>query len=118
MGFSVKLANKSWIMALTPIICVFFLRGKNRNKQRQRGLSPCYIYNVSFSFGHPQQPANQASHPALIVSCHLPIKAGSITQMNLAKGPDGTGHQAITNLFGSTTYVSSVSTSSAKSVLM
>lgn len=33
------------------------------------------------SFGHT---ASQESHPALTVSCHLPIRAGPITQMGLA----------------------------------
>lgn len=116
-SFSVKLPNKSWIMALTQIIDSMLLFSEEKKMAKQ--CFHCHHPLVTFEQSHleqlwtPSQPVSQESHPALTVSCHLPIRAGAITQMDLAKAASfrwSWRWSKFLFFLGSTNYISSITT--------
>lgn len=77
-------------MALTQIIDSMLLFSEKEKKKRAKQCFPSHHPPVTFEqspleqLWTPSQSVSQESHPALTVSCHLPIRAGAITQMDLA----------------------------------
>lgn len=100
-SFSVKLPNKSWIMALTQIIDSMLLFSEKKKTMLPQPSSPCYIWTIPFRAALDTQPASQPGVTSSFqcVSCHLPIRAGAITQMDLANTASSRQSWTLSNFF-------------------